>query len=301
MKVLLFGKDGHVGRALQPVLAALGPVCALGRVGGDGLCGDLRDLSGIAATVRALWPDVVVNAAAYTDVDGAERDAAFAWRVNAQAPGVLAQAAAACGAWLVHYGSDYVFDGRGRAPWTETDEPAPLNAYGRSKLAGEHAVRASGCRYLLLRTSWVYAAQGRNFVRAVLERARVQPTLTVVADQWGAPTSARLVADATVWALAQAVRAHVKAGLYHVAAAGAASRLDCARLVLDTLRACRPDAVPAGLALRAGVSSAAHGFAPRPLNSRLDTRRFQTTFGYHFPAWQDDVVRTVREIAEAAP
>lgn len=298
MKVLLFGKDGQVGRALQPALASLGSVCALGRAGGDGLCGNLRDLSGIAATVRALRPDVVVNAAAYTDVDGAEREIDTAWRVNAQAPGVLAEVAAARGAWLVHYGTDYVFDGRGSTPWAETDEPAPLNAYGRGKLAGERTVQASGCRHLILRTSWVYAARGHNFVRAVLERTRVQPALTVVADQWGAPTSARLVADATVRALAQVLGAPEKGGLYHVAAAGATNRLEWARLALNTLRTCRPGAVPAELRLRPGVSRDVPAVAPRPLNSRLDTRRFRAAFGYHFPAWQDDVVRTVAEIAE---
>ncbi|MCL1960570.1 MAG: NAD(P)-dependent oxidoreductase, partial [Desulfovibrionaceae bacterium] len=161
--ILLLGKNGQVGWELQRSLAPLGTVMAPGRQGADGLCGDLADLDGLAATVRAMRPAVIVNAAAYTNVDKAEAEPDLTRRINAQAPAALAREAAACGALLVHYSTDYVFDGSGDKPWTEDAPTGPLNVYGRTKLEGEQAIRASGCAHLILRTSWVYAARGGNF------------------------------------------------------------------------------------------------------------------------------------------
>lgn len=298
MRVLLLGSNGQLGRALRHALAPLGELHALGRAGADGLCGDLSDLAGITTTVRVLCPDVVVNAAARTDVDGAQSSPDAAWRVNAEAPAALAHAAADCGAWLVHYGSDYVFDGSGSTPWRESDVPAPLNAYGRGKLAGVHAIRQSGCRYLILRTSWLYSDQGRNFMRALLKRARTQAELTVVDDQWGAPTSARLVAQATTTALAQVLEAPEKGGLYHLCASGVTSRLGWAQAVFDAARAMQPERFTSGPRLRGVPTAAWPTPARRPLNSRLDTRRFTATFGMPLPPWQDEVAHVVAAMLE---
>ena len=191
MKILLFGRNGQVGWELQRALAPLGELHALGS---DAV--DFAEPESLAASVRAFGPDVVVNAAAHTAVDRAEAEPERALRINAEAPAVLAREAAAAGAWLVHYSTDYVFDGSGSAPWTEQDRPAPLSVYGRSKLEGEELVRASGCRHLIFRTSWVYSARGVNFARTMLRLAREREALRVVDDQWGCPTAASDLAKA---------------------------------------------------------------------------------------------------------
>jgi dTDP-4-dehydrorhamnose reductase len=203
MKILLLGKNGQVGWELQRSLAPLGDVLSLDSKSID-YCGDLNDLEGIAATVRAYAPDVIVNAAAYTAVDKAESGPEQAQRVNAEAVAVLADEAQQLGAWLVHYSTDYVFDGSGAQPWQETDAVAPLSVYGASKLAGEQAIQASGCKQLIFRTSWVYAARGNNFAKTMLRLARERDSLSVIADQFGAPTSAELLADISAHALRSA-------------------------------------------------------------------------------------------------
>ena len=217
MKLLLLGANGQVGWELRRALAPLGDVIALQRAD---LVGDLRDAASTVDRVRELQPDVIVNAAAYTAVDKAEseRDAAFA--VNATAPGELAHEAQSLGALLVHYSTDYVFDGTGAEPWREDSQTGPINAYGESKLAGENAIRATGCRHLILRTSWVYAARGQNFVRTMLRLAQERDELTVIDDQHGAPTGAELLADTTAHAIRAVQAAGSRAGTYHVAAAG---------------------------------------------------------------------------------
>ena len=187
MKILLFGKNGQVGWELQRALVPLGEVVA---VDFDEIGGDFTDLDGIAATVRRVAPDVIVNAAAYTAVDKAESEVELCQKINAQAPGVLAREALSLGAWMVHYSTDYVFDGSHDRPWTEEDRVGPLNVYGTTKLAGEEAVRVSGCKYLLFRTSWVYAARGQNFAKTMLRLAMEKDRLTVIDDQIGAPTGA---------------------------------------------------------------------------------------------------------------
>ena len=221
MKILLFGKNGQLGWELQRSLAVLGEVVALGARDRAPLAGDLRDPDSIAATVRAVAPQLIVNAAAYTAVDRAESEPDLARLVNATAVGALARAAKAAGAWLVHYSSDYVFDGSGSAPWNELDRPGPLGAYGRSKLEGETLVRESGCRHLLFRTSWVYSARGGNFARTMLRLAREREALRIVADQVGAPTGAELLADITAHASRHVLAEPSLGGTYHVAAAGA--------------------------------------------------------------------------------
>ena len=301
MKILLLGKDGQLGWELQRSLAPLGDVVALGSTDRGPLHGDLRDPEALAATVRAVAPQLIVNAAAYTAVDRAESEPEAARLVNATAVGALARAAKAGDAWLVHYGTDYVFDGSGSAPWTEQDRPAPLSVYGRSKLEGEELVRASGCRHLVFRTSWVYSARGANFARTMLRLARERETLRVVADQVGAPTGAELLADVTAHACRRALADRSVAGTYHVAAAGETSWFEYARRVIDVARR-RGAAIRVADAAIEPIASAAYPQAARrPLNSRLDTTRLRTVFDVVLPPWQAGVDRVVAEWTDHEP
>ncbi len=297
MKILLFGKNGQVGRELQRSLAPLGEVIAPEHHGSD-FCGDLLDLDGLKDTVMRVRPGVIVNAAAYTAVDAAESDEAAAHAVNAQAPGVLAEAAAALGAWLVHYSSDYVFDGRGDRPWVEDDMTGPLNIYGRSKLEGERRIQAACPKHLMLRSSWVYSARRNNFATTMLRLAREREGLTVVDDQFGAPTGADLLADVTAHMLmrTQDAGGAPLSGTYHAAAAGETSWHGYACFVLDCAGA-------AGMALQASSSTVkpvpAAAFptpATRPHNSRLNTAKLQNTFGLRLPAWQSGVARMLADL-----
>ena len=206
MKILLFGKNGQVGWELQRSLAPLGQVVALDRHSREH-CGDLSDLAGLTQTVQALRPDVIVNAAAHTAVDKAESEPELARTLNALAPGALAQAAQSVGAWLLHYSSDYVFDGSGEQPWSETDATGPLSVYGRSKLEGEQLIQAHCAKHLIFRTSWVYAARGGNFAKTMLRLAKERDSLSVIDDQFGAPTGAELLADVSAHALRQVLHA----------------------------------------------------------------------------------------------
>jgi dTDP-4-dehydrorhamnose reductase len=297
MKILLFGKNGQVGWELQRSLAPLGELVILDRHSKD-FCGDLSDLDGIRDTVQKVRPQVIVNAAAYTAVDKAESDAGTAHTVNAEAPGVLAQAADAAGAWLVHYSTDYVFDGSGSKPWEETDPTGPLSVYGRTKLEGEQRIAARCARHLILRTSWVYAARGGNFAKTMLRLAAERDRLTVVSDQFGAPTGADLLADVTAHMLRSALSGPAAgfAGIYHVAAAGETSWHGYARFVLDC-------AAESGRALKASpgnvdpvATSAFPTPAQRPHNSRLNTAKLRGAFGLQLPAWQQGVARMLAEI-----
>ena len=299
MKILLFGKDGQLGWELQRSLAVLGEVVALGRSGSagqSGLCGDLALLEEIAGTVRLVQPDVIVNAAAYTAVDKAESDIVAASIVNAQAPGVLARAAEAQGAWMVHFSTDYVFDGRGTRPWNEEDAPAPLNVYGTTKLEGERLVAAHCRKHLIFRTSWVFGSKGNNFARTMLRLAGERERLTVIDDQFGAPTGAELLADVTAHAVARAHKDASVAGTYHVAAEGETTWNGYARFVIG-------QAGLAGRVLKAGPdaveavpSTAFPTPARRPHNSRLDTGKFRATFELALPPWQRGVARMLAEI-----
>ena len=298
MNILLLGKNGQLGWELQRSLAPLGRVTALDRHGADGLCGDLADLDGLAATVRAVKPQVIVNAAAYTAVDRAESEPDQAARINAQAPAVLARAAAASGALLVHYGTDYVFDGSGQTPWQEDDATGPLNAYGRTKRAGEQAIVQTGCAHLILRTSWVYAGRGGNFAKTMLRLAREREQLTVIDDQWGAPTGAELIADVSAHAIAQVLRAPDKAGLYHLAAAGETTWFSYANHVLAQARQAQPAIEFKATEVVPVATSHFPTPARRPHNSRLDTRKLRAAFGLALPPWQDGVNRMLGEILQ---
>ena len=294
MKIVLLGKDGQVGWELQRALAPLGDVVALGRSDGD-----LREPDAVAAKVRAVAPQWIVNAAAYTAVDRAESESDLAQLVNGTAVGALARAAHAANAWLVHFSSDYVFDGSGEKPWREDDPTAPLGAYGRSKLAGEVLVRASRCRHLILRTSWVFAARGTNFVRTMLRLARERDALRVVADQVGAPTGAELIADVTAHAMRGAGSDPQLAGTYHLAAAGEASWNAVARRAIARARE-RGAPVRVGDSAIEAIASAAYPQAAlRPLNSRLDTTKLRAAFALTLPPWQAGVDRAVDELTAA--
>ena len=296
MKILLLGKDGQVGWELQRSLAPLGELVALGRHGADGLCGDLGHLEGLVQTVRQLRPDVIVNAAAHTAVDKAESEPELARALNALAPGVLAQEAKALDALLVHYSTDYVFDGSGSVPRLETDAVAPLSVYGRTKLEGEQRIQASGCRHLIFRTSWVYAARGGNFAKTMLRLAQERESLMVIDDQWGAPTGADLIADVTAHAIRQVARCPQDAGLYHLVAQGETTWNAYARYVLAQAQQVQPALAIQAREVRPVPSSAFPTPAQRPYNSRLDTRKLQATFGLQLPSWQQGVTRMLHEI-----
>jgi dTDP-4-dehydrorhamnose reductase len=297
MRILLLGKNGQVGWELQRSLGVLGDLVALDRHSTpvDGGSGDLNDLEGLRATVLSLRPDVIVNAAAYTAVDKAETEPDAAHAINALAPGKLAQAALEVGALLVHYSTDYVFDGNGDRPWLEDAATGPLSVYGRTKLEGEQLIAVSGAPHLIFRTSWVYAARGGNFAKTMLRLAGERERLTVIDDQFGAPTGADLIADITAHAVRQVLREPASAGTYHLAAAGETNWNRYARLVIDTARELQP-----ALALKvqdiAPVPTSAYPTpARRPLNSRLETARLRNTFGLTLPPWQAGVHRMLAE------
>jgi dTDP-4-dehydrorhamnose reductase len=295
VNILLFGKGGQVGWELQRSLAPLGRIVALDWQPEGRLCGDFTDLAGLAACVRAVAPDVVVNAAAHTAVDQAESEPERARTINALAPAVLAAEAARLNAWLVHYSTDYVFDGSGDTAWREGDATGPLGVYGRTKLAGEQAV-AGHDRHLIFRTSWVFAARGNNFARTMLRLANEREQIKVVADQIGAPTGAELLADVTAHAIRRVCQQPDLAGLYHLVAAGETSWHGYARHVIERARQAGQAIRVAPDAIVAVPSSAYPAPAPRPLNSRLDTRKLQTAFDLRLPDWQDGVDRMLEEI-----
>lgn len=295
MKILLLGKNGQVGWELQRALAPLGEVIAPGREGSGELCGDLAQLDALAATVRRVRPEVIVNAAAYTAVDQAEQEPERAQCINADAPGVLAREAAALGAWLVHYSSDYVFDGSGQQPWREDDKTGPLSVYGKTKLDGEVQIRGAGGPHLILRTSWVYGARGGNFAKTMVRLASEREQLRVVADQIGAPTGADLIADVTAHALRQALRQPQLGGTYHLVAAGETSWHGYACHVLRQAQALGRPLKVAPEQVEAIASAAYPTPARRPLNSRLDTTRLRRAFQLHLPPWQAGVERMLQE------
>jgi dTDP-4-dehydrorhamnose reductase len=300
MKILLFGKNGQVGWELQRSLSPLGEVIALDRRSIE-LCGDLTDLNGIKDTVRRVAPDVIVNAAAYTAVDKAESDVETARLVNAAAPGVLAEAANALGAWLVHYSTDHVFDGSGSKPWVETDATGPLNVYGQTKLGGEKLIASQCAKHLIFRTSWVYAARGGNFAKTMLRLAQERETLSVINDQFGAPTGADLIADVTAHAIAMVRAKPCDAGTYHLAASGETTWFDYAKYVVD--QSIRAQAAPEIIVknINPVATNAFPTAALRPHNSRLNSTKFEQTFGLRLTSWQRGVTRMLAEIFEVKP
>lgn len=296
MKILLFGKGGQVGWELQRALAPLGELIALDFDSTGDLSGDFSQPEAVAATVRRVAPDLIVNAAAHTAVDKAESEADLARLINATTPGRIAQEAKALGAHLIHYSTDYVFDGSGDAPRDETAATGPLSVYGRTKLEGEQLIAASGATHLILRTSWVYAARGGNFAKTMLKLAKERERLTVIADQFGAPTGAELLADVSAHA-ARMLRARPElSGLYHCVAAGETSWYGYATHVIERARAAGHAIKVAPDAILPIPTTDYPTPATRPLNSRLDTRRLREVFGLVLPPWQQGVDRMLAEI-----
>ena len=297
MKILLLGKNGQVGWALQRSLAPLGELVALDSQS-QTHCGDLSNLTGLAQTVRDVAPDVIVNAAAYTAVDKAENEPVLAHTINALALSVLAQEAKRIGAWLIHFSTDYVFDGSGDKPWLETDATGPLSVYGVTKLAGEQAIIASACKHLIFRTSWVYGARGNNFAKTMLKLAQERDSLKVVNDQMGAPTGADLLADVTAHAIRTALQKPNVSGLYHLAASGETSWHEYACFVIDFARQAGLEIKVAQTAIQAVPSNEFATVAKRPLNSRLNASKLLQTFDLHLPNWQTGVTRMMVEVLQ---
>lgn len=294
MNILLFGKNGQVGWELQRALAPLGNVTALSG-NSTNYCGDLSNIPGIVATIRCLRPDVIVNAAAYTTVDKAEAEPEQANLVNALIVEAIAKEAQKLGAWFVHYSTDYVFPGHGENAWCEDDATGPLNVYGASKLAGEQAIQQHCDKYLIFRTSWVYATKGNNFAKTMLRLAKERTELSIINDQYGAPTGADLLADCTAHAVA-AVQGNPKAaGLYHLVASGTTTWFEYANVVFNHAR---KEGVE--LALKDVNAVPTISFptpAQRPLNSRLDNSKFQQTFNLNLPGWKTGVQRMLEELS----
>jgi dTDP-4-dehydrorhamnose reductase len=296
MKILLLGKNGQVGWELQRALAPLGELVALDFDSPAPWTADFTQPQALRAIVRSVAPQVIVNAAAHTAVDLCESEPERAQSINATAVGVLAGEAAALGAWLMHYSTDYVFDGSGQTPRREDAATAPLNAYGRTKLEGELAIAQSGCKHLILRTSWVYAARGGNFARTMLRLAATRDRLEVVDDQIGAPTGADLLADVTAHALRCVLATPELAGTYHAVAAGATSWHAYACHVIEFARAAGQSIRVPPEGIVAVPSSAFATPARRPLNSRLDCSKLRDNFGLHLPDWRQGVDRMLNEV-----
>jgi len=291
MKILLLGKNGQVGNELQRTLLPLGDLIAL-----DRSVADLEKPATLRAVLESHSPDVIVNAAAYTAVDKAETNQGAAHAVNAESVAVLSAYAKACGALLVHYSTDYVFDGSKASPYEPTDTTNPLSVYGSTKRQGEEAIVASGCRFLVFRTSWVFSAHGSNFIKTILRLAKEREVLNIVADQHGAPTSAELIADVTALAIAGHRQGLCKSGIYHLTAAGQTTWHGLACHVVER-------AAANGVALQASVdriqpipTDAYPLPAPRPKNSRLDTSALSSALLLQFPNWTVHVNRTVDQL-----
>nr|WP_216671749.1 dTDP-4-dehydrorhamnose reductase [Cronobacter sakazakii] len=292
VNILLFGKNGQVGWELQRALAPLGNLISLD-FNSEDYCGDFSNPEGVAETVRRIKPDVIVNAAAHTAVDKAESEREFAQLLNATSVEAIAREAAKINAWLIHYSTDYVFPGTGETPWCESDATAPLNVYGETKLAGEQAVQRFCPNHLIFRTSWVYAGKGNNFAKTMLRLAKERESLSVINDQYGAPTGAELLADCTAHAIRVALTKPDVAGLYHLVASGVTTWYDFAALVFDQAR-------KAGITLKLTdlhpvPTSAYPTPARRPQNSRLNTMKFQQQFGLVLPQWDMGVKRMLEE------
>lgn len=296
-KILLLGANGQVGWELQRSLSPLGPLVVCDRQSAN-----LSDLDGLEQLIIREHPNFIVNAGAYTAVDKAESDIENARRVNADAVAVLAHAASGIGAWLVHYSTDYVFDGSGVSPKSEDAPTGPLGVYGQTKLEGELAIRKSGCQHLILRTSWVYATRGSNFARTMLRLAKERDELRVIADQTGAPTSAELIADITALILQRLIQEpelqQHSSGTYHLVASGETSWYRYAQFVIA-------EAIHLGCELRAKpeqiVPIATEEYplpAKRPANSRLSNEKLQRTFNLVLPSWEYHVSRMIKELVD---
>lgn len=296
MRLLVTGRTGQVGWELARSLMPVGDI-----VTSDRSCCDLSRPETIGPLIRDCRPDVIVNAAAYTAVDRAEQEEALAMTVNGTSVGVLAEEARKAGALLVHYSTDYVFDGRKSTPYTEEDAPNPINAYGRSKLAGETAIRETGCAYFILRTSWVYAARGHNFVKTILRLVRERDELNIVADQFGAPTSARAIADNTAHIIRQALHDRdntvFSSGTFHMASAGTTCWHGFAEAIVAM--AARHNLLNTDRTVKINpiATSAYPSLAARPANSRLDCQKLRRRFEVNQADWQLTLEHVISDIA----
>lgn len=298
MKVLLLGKNGQLGRELASFLDGVGDVTATDRASID-----LSDLGNLREQIRTISPNLIVNAAAYTAVDKAESEPDLAMTVNGLAPGAIAEEAAKIGAAIIHYSTDYVFDGESTIPYVETDRVHPLSEYGKSKLAGEQAVKNSGAAYVILRTSWVYGVRGKNFLLTIARLAKERDELTVVSDQMGCPTSAIAIARATHDLIAQFADSQdfsealaPKSGLHHFASAGVASWYEFACAIVDRMDWSGDCVKPKIKPIPTGAYPTP---AQRPKYSVLCTSKFSETFGIDIPVWQESLAEVMSQMARA--
>ena len=294
MKILLLGKNGQVGWELQRSLAPLGEVISLDRNGLNQWCGDLSKPDQIYQTIVDIAPNVVVNASAYTAVDLAETEQDMANLINYVAVGKIAEACAQIKALLVHYSTDYVFDGEGTSIFNETDVLKPLNAYGQTKALGEQAIQNAQCNYLIFRTSWVFAQKGKNFLKTMLTLSQQREELSIIDDQIGAPTSAELIADVSAHAIVQTLRDQTKIGIYHLVASGETSWFEYANYIFEQAKN-----LGVNLAIQQvnPIPTAAYPTpAKRPHNSRLNNQKIQHAFQIYLPDWKVHVQRTVIEV-----
>lgn len=295
MKIILFGKNGQVGWELQRSLAPLGAVIALDSKSTK-YNADFLFPSELEKTILSIKPDVIVNAAAYTNVDSAETDNINAFKVNFESVEIIAKTAEKIGALLIHYSTDYVFDGTNNTPWLETDIPAPLNIYGKSKLAGEQAIINNCKKYLIFRTSWVYASRGNNFAKTMLRLGKKHDLLSVINDQYGAPTSAELLADCTAHAIKNVLTHKSNYGLYHLVAKGTTTWFEYASLIF---KYANEYSMPLAIKKLTPIPSKEYPLpALRPHNSRLNTQKFETTFELNLPPWEYGVHRMISEILD---
>lgn len=291
MKILLLGKDGQVGRELQRTLLPFGEVLAFNRNQAD-----LENLTELDQLLRAQTPDLIVNAAAYTAVDKAESDQAAAFRINAEAVAVIAEYAFQNNVLFVHYSTDYVFDGQKSGAYVETDSPHPLGVYGLSKRMGEEAIAKSQCSALIFRTSWVFSAHGNNFIKTILRLAKEKNSLNIVADQFGAPTSAELIADVTALAIAGYRSGNIDRGIYHLTAQGSTHWYGLACHIVDRAIANGVSLQLDSSRIRAITSEEYPVPAKRPRNSRLDSRLLSSKLGLQLPDWTVHVDRTIDQL-----
>ena len=294
MKILLLGKNGQVGWELQRSLAPLGEVISLDRNGLNQWCGDLSKPDQIYQTIVDIAPNVVVNASAYTVVDLAETEQDMANLINYVAVGKIAEACAQIKALLVHYSTDYVFDGEGVSVFNEADALKPLNIYGKTKALGEQAIQNAQSNYLIFRTSWVFAQKGKNFLKTMLTLSQQREELSIIDDQIGAPTSAELIADVSAHAIVQTLRDQTKIGIYHLVASGETSWFEYANYIFEQAKN-----LGVNLAIQQvnPIPTAAYPTpAKRPHNSRLNNQKIQHAFQIYLPDWKVHVQRTVVEV-----
>lgn len=294
MKILLFGKNGQVGWELNRSLQSLDEIIALGREEAD-----FSNPESLRNIVREIKPDVIVNAVAYTAVDKAEAEEKLAATINSVAPSILAEEALRINALLIHYSTDYVFDGAKKSPYVETDEPDPINAYGRTKLAGERAIQSSSCDYLIFRTSWVYASRGHNFLLTILKLAQEREELSIVADQIGSPTSARLIAETTILCIQQAMIEREKgvfsSDLYHLTSSGSTSWHGFAEQIVEIANQ-KLDLELKIKQIKAIPTTDYPTPATRPINSRLVLQKLESVFNLKMPGWRNELELCLEEI-----